>query len=104
MPRTLVDPRLIHAYLLDEGGWHTHEEICEALGIEQPHWRASVSGTLTALRRRGVVAMRSAPGGDNLYGVTLSCRPWEATDGHGHDRIAGVGRGADAVDAVGVRP
>lgn len=98
MPRTLVDPRLIYAHLLDEGGWHTHREVCDALGIDEPNLRVSVSGVLTALERAGSVARRRDRNGAIVYGVTLRCRPLEDLYGPAPDRVA-----RDSVDVVGVR-
>lgn len=102
MPRTLVDPRLIYAHLLDEGGWHTHHEVCDALGIDERNLRLSVSGVLSALERAGSVARRRDRNGAIVYGVTARCKPLEDACGYVCDRVAGRGGSGDPAGAVGV--
>lgn len=102
MPRTLVDPRLIYAHLLDEGGWHTHREVCDALGIDERNLRVSVSGSLTVLARAGAVAKRRGRSGEIVYGVTARCKPLEDACGYVCDRVAGRGGGGDPAGAAGV--
>jgi hypothetical protein len=102
MSRALIDPRRIRAHLLAAGGWHTHEEICDALGAEHRILRASVSGSLTVLARAGAVAKRRGRSGEIVYGVTARCKPLEDACGYVCDRVAGRGGGGDPAGAAGV--
>ncbi|GAB4480677.1 MAG: hypothetical protein OHK0044_28780 [Burkholderiaceae bacterium] len=85
MPRQLVDPRRIYTLLLEEGGWHTHDEICEALAVQSWQERVSISSSLYALRRKGYVERRHGVDGVSRHGVTLRCKPLEDLDGHAAD-------------------